>query len=87
VTQIVQAAVSGLAPGSPYVLALGADANGPLEPLARFTTNPAGAAIVTALGPIRQAVRAEAPAERRLLVVAPVVDGAVGAPVQVQRAP
>jgi YVTN family beta-propeller protein len=86
VTQVVQAAVTGLVPKKPYVLAIAGDGGkGPLEPLANFTTNPAGAAIVNAVGPIRQVVRADAPAPRRVLVVAPVTDGKPGAPVQVQR--
>lgn len=87
VTQVVQAAVSGLEPKKPYVLALAGDATGkgPLEPLANFTTNPAGAAIVNAVGPIRQVVQGDAAAPRRVLVVAPVTDGKPGAPVQVQR--
>jgi len=87
VTQVVQAAVTGLEPRRHYTLALAGDAGGkgPLEPLANFTANPAGAAIVNAVGPIRQVVKADAPAPRRILVVAPVVDGKIGAPVQVQR--
>src|SRR5580692_3896165 len=54
--QVLQAAVTGLTPKAPYVLALAphADGSGPLEPLAAFTTNAAGAAIVNAAGPIRQ---------------------------------
>src|SRR5262249_34177410 len=51
-TQVLQAAVTGLAPRQAYVLALArqADGAGPLEALASFTTNPAGAAIVNAVG-------------------------------------
>ncbi len=43
-------------PKTPYVLALAsrADGKGALQPLAVFTTNPAGSAIVDASGPIRQ---------------------------------
>lgn len=44
-----------------------------LQPLANFMSNPAGAAIVNAIGPIRQLVQAEAAAARRYLVVAPVM--------------
>src|SRR5882672_7099945 len=46
--QVLQAAATGLAPGRPYLLALSqrADGGGVLEPLAGFTTNPAGSAIV-----------------------------------------
>ena len=39
------------------------------EPLAAFTTNPAGSAIVNAVGPIRQIVQADTPAARRTLVI------------------
>jgi len=47
-------------------------------------TNPAGAAVVNAIGPIRQLVQDEHKAQRRYLVIAPGrVDGP-GAPVQVQ---
>jgi YVTN family beta-propeller protein len=83
---LLQAAVTGLEPRSEYVLALAprADGSGMLEPIARFRTNPVGAAIVTALGPLRRVVEHNAPALRRYLVVAPLVDGQPGAPVQVQ---
>ncbi len=52
--QVVQAA--GLPPNQPFVLALSDDPKGAgrLEPLAGFMTNPAGAAIVNTIGPIRQ---------------------------------
>jgi YVTN family beta-propeller protein len=83
-TQMLEAAVTGLAPKQPYVLALStrADGSGPLQALANFTTNPAGAAIVNAVGPIRQIVEGGGPADRRYLVIAPAALGA--APVQVQ---
>src|SRR6266404_5715391 len=57
-TQVLQAAVVGLEPGKPHVLALtsNADGTGQVEPLAQFTTNPVGAQIVNAVGPIRQIV-------------------------------
>lgn len=86
--QVFQASVTGLKPKQPYVVALAeqADGSGALQPLANFMTNPAGSAIVNAIGPIRQIVQAEAPATRRYLVVAPVVDGKPGSPVQVQAA-
>ena len=86
-TQVLQAAVTGLEAKTPYVLALSADANGagPLEPLASFTTNPAGAAIVNAVGPIRQIVQVSAPSLRRYLVVARGTASEVGPVVQVQR--
>ncbi|MBU4039118.1 MAG: hypothetical protein KKG27_05095, partial [Alphaproteobacteria bacterium] len=57
---------------------------GALQPLAAFTTNPAGAAIVNALGPIRQQVQSGPDGARRYLVVAPGTPDAPGAPVQVQ---
>jgi YVTN family beta-propeller protein len=83
--QILQASVTGLKPGVDYVLALAGDreGRGGLQPLAAFTTNPAGAAIVDAAGPIRQLVRGET-AERRFLIIVPGPIGQVGAPVQVQ---
>lgn len=85
--QVVQASATGLEPKQPYVLALAAhpDGSGPLEPIANFTTNPAGSAIVNAIGPIRQVVRADSKAEdRRYLVIAPSKDGKPATPVQVQ---
>lgn len=84
--QVVQASVTGLKPKMPYMLALAekSDGSGTLQPLANFMTNPAGSAIVNAIGPIRQIVQAEAQALRRYLVVAPVADGKPAQPVQVQ---
>ncbi|WFU91413.1 YncE family protein (plasmid) [Rhizobium sp. CC1099] len=71
-TQVLQASVTGLQPKTAYVLALSekSDGSGPLEPLSRFMTNPAGSAIVNAVGPIRQIVEAKHSDERRYLVVA-----------------
>jgi hypothetical protein len=60
------------------------DGGGALEPLAAFTTNPAGSAIVNALGPIRQVVRGEVDVQRRYLVIAPGTAGQPGAPLQIQ---
>lgn len=70
--QVVQAAVTGLEPKQPYVLALAQQAtgDGTLEPLAAFMTNPAGSAIVNAVGPIRQIVQNENKTARRYLVIA-----------------
>jgi YVTN family beta-propeller protein len=87
--QVLQAAVTGLQPKQPYVLALSerADGGGPLLILASFMTNPAGAAIVNTIGPIRQVVAPDGDArgdKRRYLVVAPQVSGEARAPVQVQ---
>ena len=86
-TQILEAAVTGLAPVQPYVLALAqrADGSGALQPLASFMTNPAGAAIVNAVGPIRQLVRNEVDASRRYLVIVPGTATELGKPVQIQQ--
>jgi hypothetical protein len=55
-----------------------------LEPIAAFMTNPAGAAIVNAVGPIRQVVQqGTEPTPRRYLVIATGTAGSIGAPVQV----
>ena len=85
-TQILEAAVTGLAPVQPYVLALAqrADGSGALQPLASFMTNPAGAAIVNAVGPIRQLVRSEVDASRRYLVIVPGTTTELKEPVQIQ---
>ena len=84
--QVLQAAVTGLQPKQPYVLALSAEPNGrgSLEPLAAFTTNPAGSAIVSALGPIRQIVRGEDRQARRYLVIACGTSAQPGPVVQIQ---
>jgi len=66
-------------------LATEPDGGGVLEPLANFTTNPAGAAIVNAVGPIRQIIEINATVPRRFLVVAPVAGGKPGVPVQVHK--
>jgi len=86
-TQVLQAAVTGLDAKKPYVLALASDPKGaaPLEPIAGFMTNPAGAAIVNAVGPIRQIVQANAPAPRRYLIIAAGTPENIGAPAQVQQ--
>lgn len=84
---LLEAAVTGLEPKKPYLLALAGNpgGSGALDPVARFMTNPAGAAIVVAVGPLREAVGDSAGSSRRYLVIAPVSDGRVGAAVQVQR--
>jgi YVTN family beta-propeller protein len=88
-TQVLQAAVVGLEPTKPYVLALTSkpDGGGEIEPVAQFMTNPAGAAIVNAVGPIRQIVdpATKARDERRYLTVMNVENGKPGRPVQLQR--
>jgi hypothetical protein len=84
--QVLEGAVTGLEPKHPYVLALSdrADGSGKLEPLASFMTNPGGAQIVNALGPIRQVVLGEAEATRRYLVIAPGTPASLGEAVQLQ---
>ena len=84
--QVLEAAVTGLEPKQPYVLALAsrADGSGTVEPLASFTTNPAGSAIVNAIGPIRQVVQGGAEAPRRYLVIVPGSVTALGMPIQIQ---
>ena len=84
--QILQASVTGLQPKQRYVLALADknDGTGAVQPLAAFMTNPAGSAIVNAVGPIRQIVQNSVPAERRYLVIAPGEPAKFGDAVQVQ---
>jgi hypothetical protein len=84
--QVLQAAVTGLEPKSPYVLALATspDGSGALQPLVGFTTNPAGGAIVNADGPIRQLVAETASSPRRYLVIVTGLPDKMGLPVQVQ---
>jgi YVTN family beta-propeller protein len=85
--QVLEASATGLEPKHSYVLALSnsPDGAGKLEDLASFMTNPAGAAIVNAIGPIRQLVQGEDTAQRRYLVIAPGTADDHGASVQVQR--
>jgi len=68
------------------VLALsnGPDGQGAIEPLASFRTNPAGAAIVSALGPIRRVMQGGGRAERRYLVIVRGTPDRPGEVVQVQ---
>jgi YVTN family beta-propeller protein len=84
--QVLEAAVTGLEPGKPYLLALANEPSGAgaLEPLQGFMTNPAGAAIVNTIGPIRQVVRGEDKIPRRYLVIAPGTADQHSPPVQVQ---
>ena len=85
--QVLEAAVTGLEPGKPYLLALASEpsGSGALQPLQGFMSNPAGAAIVNTVGPIRQLVRGEDKAPRRYLVILPGTPDNHGAPIQVQR--
>lgn len=85
---LVEAGVTGLEPKKSYFLALAnkADGSGALEPLAQFMTNPAGAAVVVALGSLRSALDAPARMQRRYLVIAAAdSEGKAGTPVQIQR--
>jgi DNA-binding beta-propeller fold protein YncE len=85
-TQVLELAAGGLEPGGHYGLALSAHPSQPsdVELLARFTANPAGGAIVNAVGPLRQLVQGDAGAARRMLFIAPLQGQSVGAPVQLQ---
>jgi YVTN family beta-propeller protein len=87
--QVLEAAVTGLEPGKPYLLALANESSGSgvLEPLQGFMTNPAGAAIVNAIGPIRQLVQGGDKNPRRYLVILAGTADSHGAAVQVQREP
>jgi YVTN family beta-propeller protein len=84
--QVLQAAVTGLEPKKLYTLALAANADGQgqLQPLAAFMTNPAGAAVVNTVGPIRQLVEAKGDDARRYLVIASGSAKEIGNIVQVQ---
>jgi hypothetical protein len=84
--QVLQASVTGLEPKQRYVLALatGSDGSGTLESVGSFMTNPAGSAIVNAVGPIRQLVRSETLGPRRHLVISRDSARGPGAPVQLQ---
>jgi hypothetical protein len=87
--QVLQVSASGLLPRQQYLLGLAAtpDGKGAIEGLALFMTNPAGAAIVNAIGQIRQVVSPGDAAlgdKRRYLVVAPSKDGKPAELLQVQ---
>ncbi|WP_454651111.1 YncE family protein [Bradyrhizobium liaoningense] len=84
--QILQASVTGLQPKQKYLLALAVheDGSGPLQPLAAFMTNPAGSAIVNAVGPIRQIVDKGMKADRRYLVIASGEAAAPGQAIQIE---
>lgn len=84
--QVLQAAVTGLEPKQPYILALSnqSDGTGSLQPLSAFTTNPAGAAVVNAVGPIRQIVQSDVPDQNRYLVIVAGTPAQLGAVIQVQ---
>ena len=84
--QVLQVAAVGLEPKHPYVLALAhnRDGTGNLEALSSFNTNPAGAAIVNAVGPIRQLARGASATQKQYLVIVPGTPDAHGAAVQVE---
>lgn len=84
--QVLEAAVTGLAPKRDYVLALGSqpDGAGTLEPLVRFTTNASGSAIVNAIGPLRQRLYSRNAAARRFLVILSYANGVRGRLEQIQ---
>ena len=85
-SQVLEASVTGLTPKHTYVLALAAkpDGTGAVQPLSTFKANPAGSAIVNAVGPIRQIVQNPAKTERRYLVILSGTADRPGKPVQVQ---
>jgi YVTN family beta-propeller protein len=87
--QVLEASVTGLQPKQPYVLSLSdnPDGSGTLQPLSSFMTNPAGSAIVNAIGPIRQLVEAGDTNQRRYLVIVAGTTDKPGGPVQVQAQP
>lgn len=63
-TDLVQLAARGLVPGAAYTLWLAPSMSTPPSqrlPLAEFTANPSGAAIVQALGPLRRLARPNSP--------------------------
>jgi YVTN family beta-propeller protein len=85
--QVLEAAATGLQPKQPYVLALSErpDGGGQLQVLSSFMTNPAGSAVVNAIGPVRQLVRGEDKSPRRYLVIAPGTAEQHSAPTQIQQ--
>jgi len=84
--QVLQAAVSGLAPKTSYVLGLSKRADGKgLQPIAKFMTSPSGSAVVNSVGPLREIVSGPSRDERRYLAIAAGDPAAIGAIVQVQQ--
>jgi YVTN family beta-propeller protein len=85
-TQVLQASVTGLEPGRSFVLALAKqpDGGGEIDPLATFKTNLAGAAVVNAVGPIRQLIKGDAKEDRRYLLIVRGDQEHLGAIVQIQ---
>ena len=85
---LLQAAVTGLQPKTNYELALVEHRTKPygtVEPLVAFVTNPAGAAIVDTLGPLRRFVAGPADqTDRRYLVIVPASANTESEPLQIQ---
>lgn len=84
--QVLQASVTGLEPKKRYFLALATSPNGKgdLQPLSSFMTNPAGSAVVNAIGPIRQIVQNTKKEMRRYLVIAAANEKGPGDVIQLQ---
>jgi YVTN family beta-propeller protein len=84
---LVEAAVTGLQPRQKYQLVLMEHATSPygeIQPLETFQTNPAGAAIVTTVGPIKHIVTNDSKTQRRYLEIVPLENSDRGTPVQIQ---
>ena len=84
---VIQAAVTGLEAKKMYFLAtsMQADGSGPLVPIAKFMSNPAGAAIVDAVGALRSPLAGNGSTPRQYLVVTDEQDGKPGKALQVSR--
>ncbi len=84
--QVLQASVTGLEPKKRYFLALATSPNGKgdLQALSSFMTNPAGSAVVSTVGPIRQIVQNTNKEMRRYLVIAAAGEKGPGDVIQVQ---
>lgn len=85
-SQILEASVTGLQEGQSYVLGLAdnADGTGNFEPLAQFMANPAGAAIVNAVGNIQEQLDGEGGQNPRFIVIVEGTTDQPGDPVQIQ---
>jgi DNA-binding beta-propeller fold protein YncE len=71
--------------GEDYVSVIDSTPSRDFQPLTRFTTNPAGAAIVNTLGPLRRlVVGPPGQNDRRYLVIVPFQEGGEPKPVQIQ---
>ncbi|MBV8638508.1 MAG: YncE family protein [Candidatus Eremiobacteraeota bacterium] len=87
-TDLLEAAVTGLVPGGFYVLELAerADGSGTRTRLATFKANPSGAAIVTSITQLRAMVSPDADVRaKRYLVIAEDTNGSDGRVVQIQK--